>query len=266
MDLPDDTTWTWEQAREIGSEVASKAGVDFGAALLFTGDMFQAFLRQNGKDLFTADGIGFEPADAAAWFDLMTSFQKAGAIGSPSQIIEESTKTLDQGALATGNAGMQIFWSNQVEAVNAASGKEMKILRFPSVAGRATERKAWYKASMLWSASARTKSPEAAVQLINWYVNSPQSADINLAERGIPANTEVLAEVTPKLSEAQQAVAKFISDIEPELAGTPVAPLPGGGTWGAVMLRHETDVMFGKSSTADAAQKFVDEVSSNLTV
>src|SRR5512133_3741165 len=30
MDLPDDTTWTWDQLIEIGAEVASKAGVPFG--------------------------------------------------------------------------------------------------------------------------------------------------------------------------------------------------------------------------------------------
>ena len=126
---------------------------------------------------------------------------------------------------------MQMFWSNQVEAVNAASGKEMKILRFPSLAGKATERKAWYKASMLWSASAgpRTRGGRALDQLVG---QLPECADINLAERGIPANTEMLAAITPKLSKAQQAVAKFITDIKPELADTPVAPPPGGGTLG----------------------------------
>ena len=85
---------------------------------------------------------------------------------------------------------------------------------------------------MLWSASAKTKNPEAAVALINWLVNSPDAADIDLAERGIPANTEILAAITPKLSPAQQTVAKFITDIKPELGPTPIAPPPGGGKFG----------------------------------
>jgi multiple sugar transport system substrate-binding protein len=141
----------------------------------------------------------------------------------------------------------------------------MKILRFPSMTGKATERKAWYKASMLWSASARSKNPDAAIALINWWVNSPESANINLAERGIPANTEIVTAITPKLSPPQQGVAKFIADIKPELADTPIAPPPGGGTLAAVLLRYGTDVLFGKTSTTDAATKFVDEVKSNLT-
>jgi multiple sugar transport system substrate-binding protein len=54
------------------------------------------------------------------------------------------------------------------------------------------------------------------------------------------------------------------------VADTPPAPPPGGGTLGqpngGIMLRYEIDVLFGRSSTADAAQKFVDEVKSNLKV
>jgi multiple sugar transport system substrate-binding protein len=271
MDFPDDMTWTWDQMSEVVAEVASKAGVAFGAAGVFSSDaLFGAWLRQNGKELFTPDGLGFEAADAQAWFDLMVKFQKAKAIGTPEQISEEAAKPLDQSAVVVGNAAMHFYWSNQLEAVDAASGEEMKMLRYPSLAGKATERKAWYKASMLWSASAKTKSPEAAVAWINWFSNSQEAADIEKAERGIPPNTEILEYVQPKLSAAQQTVAKFIIDIKPELAATPIATPPGGGTLaqpaGGIMLRHQTDVLFGRASTAEAAQKFVDEVKSNLTV
>jgi multiple sugar transport system substrate-binding protein len=265
VDLPDDTTWTWDQMSEVAAEVASKAGVPIGLAAFFTSDqMFSGFLRQNGKELFNPEGLAFEPADAQAWFDLMVKFQKAKAIGSPEQISEEFNKPLDQGALVVGTAAMQHYHSNQLEAVNAASGEEMRLLRFPSLTGKATERKAWYKASMLWSASAKTKNPEAAVAWINWFANDPAAADIEKAERGIPPNSELQEHVRPKLSPAQQTVAKHIADIKPELAPTPIAPPPGGGTLGQVMTRYGTEVLFGRTSSADAAQKFVDEVKSNL--
>jgi multiple sugar transport system substrate-binding protein len=271
MEVPDDTTWTWDQMMEVAAEVASKAGVPFGVSGVFSSDaMFGTFLRQNGKELFTPDGLGFEAADAQAWFDLMVKFQEAKAIGSPEQISEEAAKALAESALVTGKAAMQFQNSNQLEAVDAASGEESEMLRGPSLTGKATDRKAWYKASMLWSASSKTKNPEAAVAWINWFANSPEAADIDKAERGIPPNAEILAGVTPKLSPAQQVVAKFITDIKPELAATPIAAPPGGGTLGqpngGIMLRYETDVLFGRSSTADAAQKFVDEVKSNLQV
>jgi multiple sugar transport system substrate-binding protein len=268
MDLPDDTSWTWDQMLEVAAEVASKAGVPVGIADLAGSDpLFATFLRQNGKELFTPDGLGFEAADAQAWYDLMVKGQKAKALGTPEQISEEIPKPLDQGGLVVGNAAMMYYNSNQLEAVSAAAGGElMKMLRGPSVTGKATDRETWYKASMLWSASAKTKNPEAAVAWINWFANDQAAADIDKAERGIPPNTEVLAAVTPKLSEAQQVVAKYITDIKTEVANTPIAPPPGGGTLAEVLERNALDVFFGRTSTADAAQKFVDEVKSNLQV
>ena len=268
MELPDDKTWTWDQLSEVAAEVASKAGVPFGIASLMglSHDGFNLFLRQNGKELFTPDGLGFEVADAQAWYDLMVKFQKAKAMGTPEQISEESAKPLDQSAIAVGDAAMQYYNSNQLEAVSAAAGGDylMGMLRFPSLTGKATDRKDWYRASMLWSASAKTKNPEAAIAWINWFANDPAAAGIDKAERGIPPNTEILSEVTPKLSEAQQVVAKFITDIKPEVANTPIAPLPGGGPLPEVLFRNGIDVLFGRASSADAARKFVDEVKSNL--
>jgi multiple sugar transport system substrate-binding protein len=266
--MPDDKTWTWDQMSEVAAEVASKAGVPFGVASLVGNDPgFGSFVRQRGKELFTPDGLGFDVADAQAWFDLMVMFQKAKAIGTPEQNSEEAPKPLDQSAVVLGTAAMQCYNTNQLEAINAAAGGvQMKMLRYPSLTGKATDRKSWYKASMLWSASAKTKNPDAAIAWINWFANSQEAADIDKAERGIPPNTELLAGVTPKLSPAQQVVAKFITDIKSEVAATPIAPPPGAGTYAAVLFRYGTDVLFGRASTADAAKKFVDEVKSNLKV
>jgi multiple sugar transport system substrate-binding protein len=266
MDLPSDKTWTWDQLMEVSAEVASKAGVSFGLASIMGSDpLFGTFVRQQGKELFTADGLGFDVADAQAWYELMVKGVKAKAIGTPEQISEEAAKPLDQSALVVGTAAMQYYNSNQLEAVSAAAGGElMKMLRGPSITGKANERKTWYKASMLWSASAKTKNPDAAIAWINWFANDPAAANIDLAERGIPPNSEILAEVKPKLSAAQQEVAKYIVAIKPEVGSTPIAPPPGGGTIANVMFRHGTDVVFGRTSPAEGAQKFVDEMKSNL--
>ena len=266
MDLPSDKTWTWDQLMEVSAEVASKAGVSFGLASIMGSDpLFGTFVRQQGKELFTADGLGFDVADAQAWYELMVKGVKGKAIGTPEQISEEAAKPLDQSALVVGTAAMQYYNSNQLEAVSAAAGGElMKMLRGPSITDKANERKTWYKASMLWSASAKTKNPDAAIAWINWFANDPAAANIDLAERGIPPNSEILAEVKPKLSAAQQEVAKYIVAIKPEVGSTPIAPPPGGGTIANVMFRHGTDVVFGRTSPAEGAQKFVDEMKSNL--
>ncbi len=222
-----------------------RPGFRSASSRLFGSDqLFGAFLRQNGKELFVDKGLGFETADAQAWYDLMVKFQKAGGIGSPQQISEEQ-RQLGQVAgperdRASGTPACSsttpISWRRPMPRPKTS----LKMLRFPSLTGKATDRKTWYKASMLWSASSKTKNPEAAAAFINWWVNSTDAAGIDLAERGIPANSELQAFVKPKLSPAQQSVAKFITDIKPELGPTPIAPPPGGGKLADVLFRYGT--------------------------
>ena len=269
MEIPDDTTWTWDSMIEIGAEAASKAGVPFGVAQLIGSDaLFGTFVRQHGKELFTPEGLGFDVAEAQAWYDFLVKGVKAKAFGTAEQITEETSKPLDQSAIVTGRTALQYYNSNQLEAVSNAAGGDylMEILRGPSLTGKATERKTWYKASMLWSASAKTKNPEVAIAWINWFANDQAAANIDKAERGIPPNSEILTAVTPNLSEAQKVVAKYITDIAPEVGDTPIAPPPGGGTISEVLTRHGTDAIYGRASTADAAKAFVDELKSNLQV
>ena len=106
-------------------------------------------------------------------------------------------------------------------------GDLMKMLRGPSMTGKATERKTWYKASMLWSASAKTKNPDAAKSVDQLVCEQPgAAADIDKAERGIPPNTELLAGVTPNLSPAHRSSAKYITDIKSEVGCNAHRPTP----------------------------------------
>ena len=160
---------------------------------------------------------------------------------------------------------MQYYNSNQLEAVSAAAGQQLKMLRGPSLAGKATERKTWYKASMLWSASAKTKNPDAAIAWINWFANYPEAADIDLAERGIPPNAEVLAagqaQALPCAADSREVHLRH-QDRGRQLPRSP-HPLAAARSPN-VLFRHGTDVLFGRTSSADGAQKFVDELKSNL--
>ncbi len=119
MDMPDDMTWTWDEAAGASpprSPPRPAAG-SFGMSSIFNDALLSAFLRQNGKELFTPDGLGFEAADVVPWFDLMVSYEKAKAIPGAAQISEEVTQARSTRArLATGKAAMPMFWSNQVEA------------------------------------------------------------------------------------------------------------------------------------------------------
>ena len=71
------------------------------------------------------DALGFDAADVQGWFDYLSKAQKAGAIGSPSQISEEFAKSLDQSAIVVGTGALALSNSNQLEAITAAAGTEI---------------------------------------------------------------------------------------------------------------------------------------------
>lgn len=266
VEIPDDKTWTWDDYKQIAAKITKNSPKGtFGSASLFSDNLLQAWLRQNGKDEYTADGkLGFTAQDIIPYLQMMLDFEKVKAIPGPSAITQDQGATTDQNMFATGKVGIQINWSNQLTTVTDSVGSEVKMLRYPTMTGNVADRKAWYKASMLWSASSRTKNPEAAGKLIDWWVNSTACANINLDERGLPANTDIITEITPKLTATGKTVAQFIADIKPELGTTPIAPPPGAGNLGDVLNRYQTDLLFGKTNINDAATKFVDEVNSNI--
>jgi multiple sugar transport system substrate-binding protein len=266
VELPDDMTWTWDDYKGLSAELTAKSGGEItgSASAFYTDNLLQIWLRQNGKDVYTADGLGFNADDLATFLNMMVDFSRSKAIPNASAINEEIGKSMDQTAFGQGKQGFALYWSNQLAAINEAAGTTMQMLRPPTVSGDAMQRNAWYKASMLWSASARTKEPEAVAKIINWWVNDPAAATICLDERGIPANPELVEAIKPKLTEDGKTVAKFIEDIAPELGENPVAPPPGGGELGDILTRHATDVMFGRAKVGDAANKIISELESAI--
>ena len=231
MDLPDDKTWTWDQMIEVGAEVASKAGVPFGVAQLLNSDpMFGTFVRQNGKELFTPDGLGFDVAEAQAWYDFLLKGVKAKAFGTPEQMTEELAKPLDQSAIAVGTAAMYASNSNQLQAMSEAAGEPRRCCGARAWQARQPNAKPGTRRACCGRRRPRPRIQKRQSPGSTGLRTTPDAAGIDLAERGIPPNAEILAEVAPKFSPEQQVVAKYIEDIKTEVGATPIAPPPGGGT------------------------------------
>lgn len=265
VDLPDDMTWTWDGFRDLAAQITGKGGGIHGTALVFSNDaILSAWLRQHGKNLFDKAGLAFDAADLEQYFATMLTFQTDKAQPAAGVVSEDIPKALAQTLFATGQVAMTMCWSNQVKAFDQATGQDVKMLRLPSVAGKATERKAWYKASMFFSANGRSKNAAAAGAFVNWLVNSTEAGDILLTERGLTPNTEVLAAIESKLDRSDKKVAAFMAAIKPELSDAPPPPVVGGGTLQDVLGRKCTDVLFAKASPADAAKALIDEMNGQI--
>ena len=154
MDLPDDKTWTWDEMIEVAAEVAAKAerAVRRRSQVFAVGRHVQRVrCARTARSCSRADGLGFEAADAQAWFELMV--KAAEGQGDRHAAADQRGRLARRQAARperdsrSGTTAMQHYNSNQLEAVTKAAGTELAMLRFPSLTGKATDRKAWYKAS-----------------------------------------------------------------------------------------------------------------------
>lgn len=264
VELPDDSTWTWEDYSDVAAEIAEKSDA-YGASGPNEPAGFQIWLRQQGKEMTTPEGeLGFEEADATQYLSLQKKLVDDGALPPASVLTEDQSPGPDQSLSGTNGAAMGMWWTNQLSALNAASGNQLVPLRFPSSDGSEGGAQLFQKSAMFMSASARTEHPEEVKAFIDFMVNSEEAGKINLADRGLPANETVREAVLPELSESDTAAAEFVEEVQPELGDpTPIPPL-GFSTLQEIIYRYELDVAFERSSPEDAARSMMSEMESAI--
>ncbi|MEV6410654.1 sugar ABC transporter substrate-binding protein [Kribbella sp. NPDC051718] len=265
--IPDDTTWTWDDYARISAEISSKLnGKAWGTGTLGQNEAsLNLWARQNGESLWTKDGkLGVSQDKATSFFQYVLKLRDAKALPSAEAVSQDLNAALDQSMMATGKLAMSLIWSNQLLAMDKASGQQMKLLRIPSTDGKAADNGSYYKGSMFWSISSRSKQQKAAAEFVNYLANASAAGNILLAERGVPPNTEIRTAVASKLQPADATSAKFIQDIGKELGEPSPAPPVGGGQAEKIVQRYTTEVLFGRQSPDKAAKAMLDEISGEL--
>ncbi|GAB3183134.1 extracellular solute-binding protein [Nesterenkonia halophila] len=265
VEMPDDTSWTWQEYQDVAVELSENLDSSWGAGGFDETGGFQTWLRQHGKHLSTEEGeLGYEPADAEEYFAYIQELLDAGATPSASALAEDHGVGPDDSLTTSGDVAMRAWWSNQTVALSEAVGTELRLLRFPSPEGGEHGAAPWYKSSMFLSASADTEHPEEAQEFIDFFVNSQEAAEIEMTERGIPPNTEIREQITEQLEGPQQAVAEYIADIEDELGPPEPVPAKGGSTFQEILYRYQDEVLFGRQSPAEAAEAMYAEMEAEL--
>jgi multiple sugar transport system substrate-binding protein len=159
---------------------------------------------------------------------------------------------------------MAWWWTNQLGSLESTTGSSIKMLRAPSVDGSAAENGMYYKPTMFWSASSRSKHPEAASTFINYLANSPEAGAILMTDRGVPTNTDIVESITPSLKPADTTVVGFLKDIAPDIKDAPPVPPVGAGSVQNVIKRYTDEVLYDRLTPQAAADAFKKEVEGML--
>ncbi|KJK48285.1 hypothetical protein UK23_17235 [Lentzea aerocolonigenes] len=262
--LPDDTKWSWDDLKAIGEQVSKAGGGQvFGVQSPGINDTAGLSIRarQQGKALFDAAGkVVLPPEIATQYWQYISDLAKTGIAAPPSVTVEKASAGLNQSATATNTAVFGFWWNTQLTALTAASGAKLKLLRLPGESQGKPG--AYYKPSMFWSVSARSKHPAEAAAFVNFLANDEEAAKILLTERGVPANQKIRAAISGQLKETDKAAKEYLDTVP---VGDPPRITPNGAsTIDAILKRHTEDVLFGRATPEQAAASYIKEVQAEV--
>ncbi|MCP8940318.1 extracellular solute-binding protein [Alsobacter sp. SYSU M60028] len=261
------TETTWAQFAEMAAEITKKANRPgfFGVSDASGYEPeFEAFCRQRGKALYTADGkLAFTAEDAGAWFDMWDKMRQAKACVPP-DVQALYKNSIDTSPVTLGKSAIDFAHSNQLVGFQALNKEKVGIAPLPN-AGAGGKPGQYLKPSMLWSVSAQSKNPEEAVKIVNFFVASPEGAAAIGLERGVPASAKIRAALLPELDALGKETVDYISLMSKHVGALPPPPPKGAGEIESVLRRVSEEIAFGKVKIAEGAKKLVAEADDILS-
>ncbi|GAB3716417.1 ABC transporter substrate-binding protein [Nocardiopsis nanhaiensis] len=261
VDMPDDTTWTWDDFIEMSVEISEATdGEIVGTQGMTNENGFHIFARQHGENLFNEDGeLAFSPETLASWYEITERTLEAGGQPSATEGVEIAAEGPDQSVLATHTGATAHFWTNQLGATTDASGRDIEILRFPGE----TENErtgTYFKPAMYYSVAADSDHPEEAARFVDFMLNSTEAAELTLSDLGLPANLDVREAITDDLPAADERGADFLAEVEEEIVdGNPPPPI-GSGEIVDINERVYQELVFGNLTADQAAEQFIEDL------
>jgi len=214
--------------------------------------MFENWLRQRGKALYTADGkLAWEAADATEWFTMWADFRAKGVcVSAEDQALD--TGPLETTMLTLGKAAVIPSNSNQLVAFQAINQDKLTISNFPRIAADAPGGH-YRKPSMFFSIGGTAANKEEAAKLINFFVTSKEASLVLGVERGIPCSAGVREALAPTLDEQSQTALNFVANLGDLLGKLPPSPPAKAGEIDASLFRTlSQEVAFGARTPEDA--------------
>ena len=257
VSMPNDKTWTWDQFAQVAAQITGKLGSQgvYGLDGFGTGAAeLGAWARQKGEEIWPTDGAGVSQETITGFFDYANKLVAMKATPPAGRQVENATAVLDQTLFATNKAAFHLLFHTQISAFGTASGTEMKLLRIPAQA-RGESSKMVNKASMYWSVSSRSKNADASAKLIDFLLTDPAATKILTTERGIPAIPAVQKEIAPLLDPQAKVALDFSQSIAPELVTPPQVTPSNASGFSAEFTPVATEVLFGRSSPVEGANK-----------
>lgn len=251
--------WTWDEFVDTAKTITEKTG-KYGVSSGPVDDtnLFNYWVRQHGEQLFSDDNksLGYEDDQILVdylnmWKDLMD----ADAEPDPDEYSQIQALGQEAGPVVTGDAAM-INENNNYASKLSAANPNLKVTLPPI--SEDNPQAMWNKPSYFLCISENSKVKDEAAKFINRFINSEESNEIMMAERGVPApeNIRQFLIDSGKMDEKQKEMFEYADTVK-EYTGEAPAPDPMGISEVAKSLQDcANSVFYGQTSPEDAAPTF----------
>ncbi|GAA4431839.1 extracellular solute-binding protein [Georgenia halophila] len=262
--LPDDEGWTWDALSEYlidytNNNAQGRKGTTYNAQ---TDLCFEAWLRQHGQQLWTADGeAGFDVDGVAGWFEWWETLRKAGAATS----LSEQEGPAPEWPVV-GDKVLATFGNSNHIADEAAMYPDYEFLlrRMPVLPDAEAGHRFIYLSRLAMYQDTEDSRIEATAKLIDFNINASDMLQIVGLSAGAPPNPRLLQEAYETATPDEE---KMLAIIEEEQAAErrPRYESPAGSsTWRIIMTRGVEEVALERSSISDAATRVVEDIRAAL--
>lgn len=254
VELPEDNM-SWDELIAYGKEL--KAKLPEGVAPFVDNSTNQAnylsyFYTQEGTALWTLDdgGKSYATVDSAAkWLQMWADMRAEGLIPDADTTYTYTETGPDNSAFVVGKAAINLIWSNQGAAYQAAMTDELGMTTLPTGGEPAYA----IQMSQYLAVNKDSQSKEAAALFINFFVTSPEAGAILQTNRGVPSSPVVRQAIAEQATPTDAAVYRIYDAIADRTV--PQGPnLPNDQEFVNELVLIGQQVAYGQSTVDQAAQ------------
>ncbi|GLX99996.1 MULTISPECIES: extracellular solute-binding protein [Actinoplanes] len=213
---------------------------------------FWVWLRQQGKEMYNGNQLGFTVQDVQAWFELWKGARDAKATPTADVIHEGNATDVTKQLVVTNKALTSWVWANQMPELQKNTKDELGVVAYPGDAS-----KQWPRASMYYSVFRGAKDKDVAVDVINFLSNDPEAGKILGTDRGLPPNTDIRTSVSAETDNASmKQTIDVIAELSKNYGPAPSVPPKGHSTIREELKKAAEETQYDRATPAQAAQQF----------
>jgi multiple sugar transport system substrate-binding protein len=265
-----DPNMTWDEFANYTGKI-SKAlgkgvwGTDDGSNNAI---IFEVFIRQRGKEIYTSDGqINYSKQDLVDWWTFWDDLRKSGAClpaslgaGAPTT----TSTTPPDSPLINGKSVFHFDWSNLIVAWQKFTPHKLGMAVFPQ-GPAGSQIGHYFKVSQMMSISSKTKHPDEAASFIDFMINDPGAVKALDIERGIPGSARAREILKPQLTKVQQDELNYISLAAKYARPRTILDPPGAGQVTTAFQLYASKIAFGQVSISAGADQFLADAQKALS-